>query len=400
MGILPLQLIKFRTQALFALLAAVPLTVQASGFNSTLNNGIFYESSDNNFKLRVGGRLHLDGGLFGDRDRDSDLDGDLHLRRARLSAQAELFYDWRLSAQLDLANPDNRYHSLRLRYDGFTDTRLTLGLFQGSFSLEEATSSNNFVFTERSLSNALAPGINVGLELQRWGKNWSSEVGVFREADINQGTDQQTTRKGGGFNGRFTLAPVVQENWMVHLGTSVSYRIPGDQERVRIRARPESRIFDEYLISSGWINKVDSHVTAGVEGVVTIGQFALQGESIRTRIYRAGDRQDETFDGGYLFASWLLNGGRRTYSHPSGVFGKIKPNQAGAWEVAVRRSFLDLDSSTGSVRGGKQTNTTWALNWHPNENIRLMFNYIHTETNANAGDGDPAILQMRLQWAI
>jgi phosphate-selective porin OprO/OprP len=67
----------------------------------------------------------------------------------------------------------------------------------------------------------------------------------------------------------------------------------------------------------------------------------------------------------------------------------------GAWEVALRLSQLDLNDRM--VTGGKERNITLALNWYPNPNIRFMFNYIRADTDENADNIDPTIIQMRAQ---
>ena len=62
----------------------------------------------------------------------------------------------------------------------------------------------------------------------------------------------------------------------------------------------------------------------------------------------------------------------------------------GAWEVAARYSYMNLNdhvtrgraaSLTGGVFGGKQQVYTMALNWYPNDNIRFMLDYYFTDVN-------------------
>jgi len=86
------------------------------------------------------------------------------------------------------------------------------------------------------------------------------------------------------------------------------------------------------------------------------GPLTLQGEYVQATVYRAADRPDETFEGGYLLASLFLTEDQRPYSIRSGAFGGVKPKNGSAWELTVRRSYLDLNSSTGNVTGGKQVN--------------------------------------------
>jgi phosphate-selective porin OprO/OprP len=48
----------------------------------------------------------------------------------------------------------------------------------------------------------------------------------------------------------------------------------------------------------------------------------------------------------------------------------------GAWEAAVRWSFLDL-SGTPDFESGIQHDVTFGVNWYWNPYARMMFNYIH-----------------------
>lgn len=76
----------------------------------------------------------------------------------------------------------------------------------------------------------------------------------------------------------------------------------------------------------------------------------------------------------------------------------------GAWEVAARLSYLDLNDG-GDIKGGQETNLTLGLNWYLNPNLRLMFNYIraHVEnrgTSPPVDKGNANIFQTRLQFAF
>src|SRR5262249_32415273 len=46
----------------------------------------------------------------------------------------------------------------------------------------------------------------------------------------------------------------------------------------------------------------------------------------------------------------------------------------GAWEVAARYSYLNLND--GPVRGGVMGGTTLGLNWYLNSNLKVQFEYL------------------------
>jgi len=253
---------------------------------------------------------------------------------------------------------------------------------------------------ERSLSKALTPDANVGFGLQRWGETWNAAVGVFWKTYIED-ADRFSAKESYGFNARFTLASILKKNRIVHIGTSFSYGIPDERGQMRIRTRLESSVMDERLISTGKIKNVDNYFRSGLEVAIESGEFSLQAEYIQVWLSRHGEDDNVAFSGGYLSVNWLINHSQKCYSLRFGSFGGVRlKKRKNVWELAVRQSFLDLNSRNDIIIGGKQTNTTWALNRYFNKNVRLMFNYIRIKANVEGERDEPEIFQMRLQWLI
>jgi phosphate-selective porin OprO/OprP len=68
----------------------------------------------------------------------------------------------------------------------------------------------------------------------------------------------------------------------------------------------------------------------------------------------------------------------------------------GAWELAARYSVLNLNFDEGAaglvppadgIRGGEQRIWTAGLNWYPNNAIRFMLDYQHTDANRLSSTG-------------
>jgi phosphate-selective porin OprO/OprP len=51
----------------------------------------------------------------------------------------------------------------------------------------------------------------------------------------------------------------------------------------------------------------------------------------------------------------------------------------GAWEVAYRYSYVDLNDT--GINGGQMNQHTIGLNWYLNDNTRLQFNYLNIQRN-------------------
>ncbi len=130
------------------------------------------------------------------------------------------------------------------------------------------------------------------------------------------------------------------------------------------------------------------------------GPFSLQGEYVQA-IVDSINRNNVCFQGFYIMSSYFLTGEHRPYNKKTGAFGRVKPKKnysskpdggKGAWELAARYSYLDLDDK--SVNGGRLQDFTFGVNWYLNPNTRVMWNYVFADL-ADGGDAD--IFQMRIQ---
>jgi phosphate-selective porin OprO/OprP len=118
------------------------------------------------------------------------------------------------------------------------------------------------------------------------------------------------------------------------------------------------------------------------------GPFYFQGEYFFLNVDRLNGLPALKFNGGYAEAAFTLTGESRSYVPGTGAYSAITPNRPasldgsgwGAWEIAARYSFMDLDDRIGfadGAAGGKQTLYTVGLNWYANRNVRFMLNYVH-----------------------
>jgi phosphate-selective porin OprO/OprP len=362
----------------------------AAEFDS--GDGLRISSRDDAFQLRLDGRLHLDSAQF--EEDVSPLADATKIRRARVRADFHFGDDWRLRADRDVGGVVEGWKSLYLEYRGFRRTRLTLGNQLVPFSLDELTGSNDTMFMERALPNALSPGILTGLTYAKWRGGWSLAGGVFGN-DLSAQDRRQSTGRGVAM--RVTAAPVREENRTVHFGAAFELRQPNE---LRFRERPESYTTSTRLLDTGSIAGVDDTLTIGLESAAVLGAFQIQGEYLMAEVNRK-DASALSFDGWYLAASYVLDGQARSYSRRSGRFGAVEANRTrGAWELAARYSVLDLNDQ--ELSGGYEENTTLGLNWYAHSNFRLMLNYVWIDAAPNS-EGiyeSPNILEFRFQAAL
>jgi phosphate-selective porin OprO/OprP len=71
----------------------------------------------------------------------------------------------------------------------------------------------------------------------------------------------------------------------------------------------------------------------------------------------------------------------------------------GAWEIAARYNYLDLNDD--GIRGGRLQELNIGVNWYLNSNWKMQFEYVHDhryDLNANQVAGDVDGLGIRTQF--
>lgn len=356
-----------------------------------LKKALTFKSADNNFSLRLGGRIHADAAWFGDNSNDvlGNDSSDQEFRRARLFVSGKVYDDWRYRFEYDFAaDSDFRIKAAWVGYNGFKPFTIRAGNVLEPFSLEAMTSSNNITFMERALPKAFTQNYKLGVLMNTYGKKWSAAAGVF-DGNIKNGS-----KDGWGVAARVTGAPVKSKRRLIHVGAAAEYREP---DEVNYSTRPEANLADR-LARTGTLQDIDNTITLGVEGAAVYNSLSLQGEYMQVSVERSNQRGNPDFNGWYVFGSWLITGEHRRYNSKKGSFKQIRPkSKYGAWELAARYSAVDLEDK--SVTGGEEDNITLGLNWYLNRKIRFMANYIWVDADPDSSGNDesPNIFQLRAQ---
>ncbi len=371
---------------------------EANADTSVTTKGGVTVQSDDGFKLQIGGRVMADATLFGD-DKTALTNG-TELRRARLYLKGKIPADWAYKFEMEFAGDQAKTKDAWLGYNGLDSVKLRVGNFKEPFSLEEQNSAFNIPFMELSLVNAFVPGRHMGLGASMHGENWTGAMGVFGKSV----SSKEENDDAGGISGRLTYSLFSIVDISMHLGTSASYRVP-DGGEVQLDPDPEIHLLNDHspLVNTGTIENVRSQTVLGLEAAAVFGAFSWQGEYMVANLNRENGNPDVGFDGYYTFVSWFPTGESRSYNPKKGKFGSAKPlhdfdlktGGSGAWEIAARYSEIDLND--GPISGGKEQNTTLGVNWYINPNVRMMANYVRTNTDEAAGDDDPSAFMARFQ---
>ena len=307
---------------------------------------------------------------------------------------------------------------------------VTVGHIVEPFNLETVTNSDFITFMERAVTFTFAPQYQTGILLsnavvdQR--VTWA--IGEFRPqfGTDNSGASYQGYEKNN--SGYDTTARVTGLPWyqdektggtfgLLHLGAAADL-LTGAQPNspVEFSSAPEMHLASAF-VDTGAMSHIEDYQLYDEEAAFVYGPFSAQGEWAQAGMARtSGQGKDLTFNAVYGYISYFLTGEHRGYSKANGCFDRVdvlhnlgsnKDGRRGwgAWELALRYSYIDLDSE--NVHGGRMADVTAGMNWYLNSNVRFMMNYVHSkvlENTAAAGTpgrgGNEDILGLRLQMDL
>jgi len=385
-------------------------------------NRFAMSSADGAWTIAPTGRLHFDFGGYINQNADGitgpataaggKLSSGVNARRARLGVTGKAWTDFTYSLILDAGGATDGASAINtalIGYTGIANTIIEAGYSSQHFTMEEATSSNDIVFLERSSPTTIASSFNSGdpraaAGFRTWDTNWW--FGAYVTASAPNVTHALTKRGFGAYQ-RFTYNIINEPLQTLHIGVGSAQVFqaantgPNTAQSITLSDRPEVRIDPTTLLNTGALGTVANPVTgarvyAG-ELAATAGSWFLQGEYFKYDVARRG-RTDANFNGAYLLTSYTW-GGRRSYSVNCGCYSGVNPitpfspnkGGMGAFELAARvsyvdlideyKSFLPLTAQPTAVNGGRQVNYTLGLNWFWNSNMLWKLNYIHTDFN-------------------
>lgn len=356
-------------------------------------------SPDGDFRWRIRGRLHLNGGFARNDDGQfvrTQFEDGVDVRRARVEVLGTVWKAWDFRFHYEFSGSDPEADAgLRDIYIAYRFQDLPqkwplmvmLGQFKEPLGLESLNSSNDMTFIERALGSRVfhdfggsSDGRRVGIGLFTHGHElWTAQAAVFGKgaAGNDFGKDQDSDPL--VFTGRFTLAPWHEEGRIVHLGMAGSWLRFDGPSNVRFRAVPEERIGEAIrFLDTGQLGGIETVVRLMPEAAVIYGPFSLQGEYQRAQL---DGKQAFTFDAWYAQATWTLTGEPREYDFENALIRNPHPNTLvgkggwGAWELATRYSKANL-GDCHSPQCAAERNFTAGLNWYVNPNAKLMFNYV------------------------
>jgi phosphate-selective porin OprO/OprP len=237
-----------------------------------------------------------------------------------------------------------------------------------------------------------------------------------------------------GLQGRVTALPIYKDEGreLLHLGLSGGWRNGTANlangytgNTIELRSRPELRddqpagqalptnSDNTRMVDTGVLVS-DQEYIMGLEALYVRGPLSFQAEygwnwvnnvsgviqaAASPPVALPGGPHNYVFSGGYLQVAYTLTGEYRHYDKRIGTlareyFGHEGPYEKGflvrdadghlcwglgAWELAARYSYVNLNDGTGldRIAGGEMQGVTVGLNWYVNNNLNVMLDYVY-----------------------
>lgn len=382
------------------------------------NGKLVFESEDGNFKWWFDSRIQIDGAMYF--ENKNAMSNGITLRRLTFALKTVLWKDWETELDIDFAEAVSSKSQIELR-DWFVkynfptiNLSMQAGNFKEPFGMERLNSSRLLTFLERSaISNAIPLGRRVGISARYW-TDFAQVTAAVMGHEAGTRIDKGQRDEGFSTNLRISGAPINKFGENLHIGLAGSYKIPDavadlKANTIEISARTETYVANPKLLHTGDISDVNYYNRYGAELMYIYGPLYFQSEFIGTSIYRWYGKPTVNLKGGYVMASYMLTGETRYYYVDEGEVGPIqKPlNDWGALELAARYSVTNLNDFSAGVKGGQSNQIMLGVNYYPNMNIKLQFNYSYVNVDEFAtrkgnliGDDDHSFIQMRVQASL
>lgn len=374
--------------------------------------------------VQVNGVFQVDSGWFhqneGSFNQYGDMQDGIDFRRARLAASGSVTPNMNYFFQMDFGIAGISRPQFTDVWLEQTDVPLLgnvrVGQWKQPFSLEVVSSFRYTTFMERStMFQAFTPFRHAGTGFYDVNKDQTATwaASVFRSGQDNFG-DSISDNGGIGTAERVTWLPYWECEGVdyLHLGAGHYFNSPPNHS-ITFRSIPEMFIGQNvnavgggtsgipgptgaidgtpFFVSTGPLD-VTYYNVVGAEFLWVAGPLSVQSEAMVNFVNQAAGNPNAILEGVYGQVGYFLTGEHRPYNRKNGQIDRVQPKHPlrfcceddcepgwGAWEVAFRYSFLDLDDE--NIAGGTITDYTFGVNWYLNAYMKTVFNYIHSMPN-------------------
>lgn len=386
------------------------------------------EEAESKPTFRINGRIHLDYWAFPEASPGigffehpnpaaanfgTDPEDAFRFRRIRLEMRGDILENMMYRVQVDFAAPAEP--EMKDVWIGFKNLpgnqELLVGSQKRPLGLDHLNSSRYNVFLERPFvvetfnEDARRLGITMYGNCEDDSFGWV--YGLYNLENVKDDGEYRGDSLQLSGNARLFGSPWYDEQsdgrYYFHWGLAGMLAHPDgnnvpaatNDNESRFATRPEARSVGRWL-DTGRIPGAEWYEIAAVEGILNVGPLQIVGEFMTNWLQRddttPGTGPDLMFHGGYVYVSYFLTGEHIPYDRGSGTIDRVVPFEnfflghgCGAWNVAVRYSYLDV--TDGDIAGGVGHSVTGAVNWHWNPFAKLQFNLLYGDIDDHADVG-------------
>lgn len=347
--------------------------------------GFFIDSPNKDFSIGAYGYVQGDAAQFFG-GSSQDIRSGTHLHRAKLEMSGTVMHDWGWAIHYDFMS--SAFYKGYITYRGWQNMELSAGQTGPDFSMASIMSSNRLTFLETPLPvAAFAPGYYEGIYYKYFRQHFSASASLFGPAY----TAQTHGRTPLGAAVRFAYSPINTLGRVFAIAADELIQRPDGSKNVYFYTPPEVSLHKDYdkttglayndptidLIYTGVINNTKHYNLNDLEMGGVYNSWSVQGEAINNHVSRDSGSPDVNFFGYYVLASYFLTGESVTYNMKDGDFSDISPinHSYGAFQLAAQYSNLNLTSE--DIKGGKENNSTFGVNWYINKYVTLKLDVMH-----------------------
>ena len=355
------------------------------------NGMLILESKDQKYKIWYDARVQVDGAMFFG-DTYNPIGNGTSIRRARFAVKSAFGEKWYGEFDMDISNSELELKDAYVEFSPNKSLGLKAGNFKEGYSMESTTTSRYLTFIERPNAVAtFAPSRHIGIAAT-YNRQWLygmggihfQNVGGLEERVFSEDNNKDFGYdEGVSFTGKLVAMPFYSDFTKgLHVGISGSYRTPKSDAEIRGTERYSTRsltsINRKKYMDTDMIPDVDHIALGGFELAGYHKNFRFQAEYLMSNVYRKDDLPTDKFDGWYAFGSMILFGGHYNYNTSEAEF--TQPTRGKTWgdvELAFRYDYLSLNSRMDGIMGGAGDGYTLGLNYHVNNNVKVMLNYAY-----------------------
>lgn len=359
--------------------------------NGEAQEGILrFTSEDKSYSLWFDNRVQFDGAFFS-KNVLNPIGNGATIRRARFAVKAILWTNWYGEVDLDFAGSETELKDAFLKYT-FNSGNLNIkaGHYKESLGMETTTTSRYLTFMERSFISKLDASRHLGIQVNHWKDKYlltgglhfntvgdAEEVTYTKDNNKDYGIDE-----GYSLTGRVVYRPIIDQDKVLHLGVSGSYRTPKTHVEVPNSFRYSTRSHTsinrkKYLDTDDLADMKDANYL-NLELAGRYKGFMFQGEYKNVNVMRLNDLESVNINGFYIQGAYLLLGGHHNYNKAEGEFTRLTPGKKyGDLELALRYDYVDANDATAQVFGGSAEGYSVGLNYYFNPNVKFMMNYVY-----------------------